>query len=503
MSAVPAPHDPTRRRPGRVWLERRAQTRQVVQHSATPEPRSLTDARARVDGRLVPPVPERTRLRGLSLGLLVADVVAVAVALAVVPLPVLAKPVFAAAALLARGAMRHYRPRLHLSVLDELPRTLLSVFAIMGALLIATSLTGERLGDGRDLCRIGLVFAGVSLLLHTVVLHGAKAVRRRRGAQQRTLIIGAGRVGVRLAQTMIDHPELGLLPVGFTDPDSLTLPADLPLPVVSTDLEALARTVTETGATTVVMAFSAARESQIVDAVITAHSAGCAVLVVPRMFELHHDGPDVERVRGIPLIRLRPDPTLRPTWWVKRAVDVVGALLALLLLSPVLISIAVAVLVLTGRPLLFWQERVGLDGQPFWLCKFRSLQPVTEQQSQTTWNVADDPSMTAVGRLLRRTSLDELPQLLNIVRGEMSFVGPRPERPGFVQQFTSEHERYWARHRVPVGLTGLAQVNGLRGNTSIRERARYDNYYIANWSLWLDARIALLTVREVVSGGGR
>jgi lipopolysaccharide/colanic/teichoic acid biosynthesis glycosyltransferase len=119
------------------------------------------------------------------------------------------------------------------------------------------------------------------------------------------------------------------------------------------------------------------------------------------------------------------------------------------------------------------------------------------------WNIAADPRVSRIGHMLRRTSIDELPQLWNIVRGQMSLVGPRPERPTFVERFEQEHERYWARHRVPVGLTGLAQVNGLRGDTSISDRARFDNYYIANWSLWLDAKVLLLTLREVFGGRGR
>jgi lipopolysaccharide/colanic/teichoic acid biosynthesis glycosyltransferase len=156
------------------------------------------------------------------------------------------------------------------------------------------------------------------------------------------------------------------------------------------------------------------------------------------------------------------------------------------------------VLLESGRPVLFAQVRIGLDGRPFRIYKLRSLKPVNEQEAATTWNVVGDPRIGPVGRLLRRTSLDELPQMWNVMRGEMSLVGPRPERPGFVEQFSTEHERYWARHRVPPGLTGLAQVNGLRGDTSIADRARYDNYYIANWSLWLDLKIILLTARELL-----
>jgi lipopolysaccharide/colanic/teichoic acid biosynthesis glycosyltransferase len=152
---------------------------------------------------------------------------------------------------------------------------------------------------------------------------------------------------------------------------------------------------------------------------------------------------------------------------------------------------------------LFRQTRIGLDGRPFTLLKFCSLRPAGEAESRTRWNIAEDDRLGPVGKLLRRTSLDELPQLWNIVRGEMSLVGPRPERPFFVEEFTRQFPWYMARHRVPVGLTGWAQVHGLRGNTSIADRARFDNSYIENWSIWGDIKIMMRTVGQVLSAGGR
>ena len=471
-----------------------------VKHPALTEPQSLTDARARVRSRRDSPTSPRPSVVGVPLALVLVDLTAMLLAAVAVRPSLMVLLSSLVVVLVTRTCMRFYRPRLRLSVLDEVPGALVSVCVAVGLLVLATSALGGP-SRSREYTHLAAAFVALSLVMHGIAFFEARRARRR-GRLQRTLVIGAGRVGGGLARTMLEHPELGLRPVGFLDPDSFTDGEVLPLEVLSDDLSTLGQVLTDTSATTVVMAFSTARESQMVDTIITAHQRGCSVLVVPRMFELHHDGVDVERVRGVPLIRLRPDPTLRLSWWVKRAVDTVGALVMLLVLSPVLIALAATVLIGTGRPLLFWQERIGLDGRPFRLCKFRSMQPV-EQSAQAAWTVEDDPRMTRIGALLRRSSLDELPQLWNIAKGEMSFVGPRPERPSFVQQFSDEHERYWARHRVPVGLTGLAQVNGLRGNTSIRERARYDNYYIANWSLWLDLRIALLTVREIIGGGGR
>jgi exopolysaccharide biosynthesis polyprenyl glycosylphosphotransferase len=187
---------------------------------------------------------------------------------------------------------------------------------------------------------------------------------------------------------------------------------------------------------------------------------------------------------------------------LKRVFDVVVSGIALLILAPVMLACALAVRLEGGRGVLFRQERVGLDGRPFELLKFRSLRPADDDESRTRWNVANDHRMGRVGRFLRQTSLDELPQLLNILRGDMSLVGPRPERPHFVHEFTREFPRYAARHRVPAGLTGLAQVHGLRGDTSIEERAQFDNAYIETWSLWSDVKIMLRTAWAVVRGTG-
>jgi lipopolysaccharide/colanic/teichoic acid biosynthesis glycosyltransferase len=164
---------------------------------------------------------------------------------------------------------------------------------------------------------------------------------------------------------------------------------------------------------------------------------------------------------------------------------------------------AVLVRIEGGPGVLFKQSRIGLNGEAFVLLKLRSLKPADVRESDTTWSVADDNRIGSIGRFMRRTSLDELPQLWNILRGDMSLVGPRPERPHFVYAYSSEYPEYLLRHRVPSGLTGLAQINGLRGNTSIEDRIRYDNYYIENWSLWLDLKILLTTLRAVVCAQGR
>jgi exopolysaccharide biosynthesis polyprenyl glycosylphosphotransferase len=253
----------------------------------------------------------------------------------------------------------------------------------------------------------------------------------------------------------------------------------------------------------VIVAFGAAREADLVAVLRAAAALPVAVYCVPRFFELRVPR---ERVRsddlwGIPLVRLSA-PGLRTfERIVKRALDVIVACLALLLTAPILAIAACAVRLTSPGPILFRQDRVGRGGRVFPLLKFRSM--LVNDDSDTAWSVAHDDRVTRVGRFLRKTSVDELPQLLNILRGEMSLVGPRPERPHFVELFSSEVPRYRDRLRMPAGLTGWAQVHGLRGDTSIVERVRFDNAYIENWSLWLDLVILARTLREALMGGER
>jgi lipopolysaccharide/colanic/teichoic acid biosynthesis glycosyltransferase len=187
------------------------------------------------------------------------------------------------------------------------------------------------------------------------------------------------------------------------------------------------------------------------------------------------------------------------TWRVKRAFDVVLATTALLLAAPVAIAVAMAVRLELGSGIIFRQTRIGLQGRPFKLMKFRSVRP--SPVTPGLWTIPED-TIGPVGRFIRHYSLDEIPQLVNVIRGDMSLVGPRPERPEYVQQFCADVPVYVHRHRVPVGMTGLAAVNGLRGDTSIEDRAQFDNWYIDNWSLWLDIKILIRTVDAVLRGTG-
>lgn len=198
---------------------------------------------------------------------------------------------------------------------------------------------------------------------------------------------------------------------------------------------------------------------------------------------------------GLPVINIRYVPLTNTLNWVaKRTVDIIGSTLGIILSSPIMIAAAIAVKCSGDGPVIFKQERVGLHNKTFKMYKFRTMEMQKPSAEQKGWTVKDDPRVTKVGKILRKTSLDELPQLFNILMGEMSLVGPRPERPQFVDKFKEEIPRYMIKHQVRPGLTGWAQINGYRGDTSIRKRIEYDLYYIENWSMAFDIRIMFLTI---------
>ena len=204
--------------------------------------------------------------------------------------------------------------------------------------------------------------------------------------------------------------------------------------------------------------------------------------------------PYTEDLMGLPVINIRYVPlTNTGNIMIKRAVDIVGSLFGIVITSPVMLVSAILVKLTSPGPVIFKQERVGLHNKPFYMYKFRSMEQQSPKEEKKAWTVRNDPRVTPVGKFLRRTSLDELPQLFNILRGDMSLVGPRPERPLFVEKFREEIPRYMVKHQVRPGLTGWAQVNGLRGDTSIRKRIEYDIYYIENWTLGFDIKIIFMT----------
>ncbi len=398
-----------------------------------------------------------------------------------------------------------YRSRLSMSLLDDLP-TLLGRWLAAVAITALVQSAFTQLRWDLDLVKWNVVAAaGVTLVLlvifRAISYEVVRQLRRKRRVMHRTLVLGAGRVGAQVSEILLDHPEYGLHPIGFLDSDPWLGPKELPLPILG-GTDGLFHVLIDHDVNNVVVAFGSMRESALVDVIRTCDRLDTEIFMVPRLFELHQVGHEMDAVWGMPLVRLRRAARRSRGWRVKRVFDIAVSALALVILSPILLIAAIAVRLEGGPGIIFRQERVGVDGRRFQVMKFRSLKPVDETESQTNWNIALDDRLGPVGKFLRKSSIDELPQLINILKGEMSLVGPRPERPHFVDQFCEAYPRYVARHRVPSGLTGWAQVHGLRGDTSIADRARFDNYYIENWSLWLDVKIMLRTVGSVVRGDG-
>jgi exopolysaccharide biosynthesis polyprenyl glycosylphosphotransferase len=224
------------------------------------------------------------------------------------------------------------------------------------------------------------------------------------------------------------------------------------------------------------------------------------MMMVPDILELMTSLVQIKHIDGIPFLGIKSPALSTWNFIIKRTFDLTFASIILFITSPIFLMIAALVKLDSKGPILFHQERIGLDGEVFRVTKFRSMRTDAEQETGPVWSQKHDHRTTRLGRILRRFSLDELPQLVNVIKGDMSIVGPRPERPHFVEQFKKQVPRYLERHRVKTGMTGWAQVNGLRGNASIAERTKYDIYYIENWSLVFDLKIILTTIHAVLFG---
>ncbi|MFI7281018.1 sugar transferase [Micromonospora chersina] len=393
-----------------------------------------------------------------------------------------------------------YRPRRHISILDELP--------ILGGRLLASGAVVAIIAAERhdSVPYVSGFMQGVALSAGLVIVGRAVnrkfmlLARKRRWVEHNAIVIGSGPVGVELARLLRRYPQYGLRFVGCVDVPSRQRVGSVPQIGTLDDIEKL---TTMLECEVLVIADPDCSESTLMETLLQPASSRCDLWAVPRLWGSRSQGGYPDHIGAIPIVKIGDTTLTGPRWKIKRASDVLFAAVALIVLSPVLLLCAIATFLDGGRGIFFHQERIGRYGQPFKVIKFRSMRPVDEHESQTNWSIANDRRVGPIGRFMRRTSLDELPQLWNILRGEMSVVGPRPERPYFVEKFSVEYPDYAMRHRVPVGLTGLAQVSGLRGDTPISDRARFDNYYVENWSLWLDIKIVLRTVAEVFRGGGR
>jgi len=404
-----------------------------------------------------------------------------------------------------------YRTRLRALVLDGVVPVVSAVSVAAMAVTMLGLFANGQAPTQSDAVRSWL-FALLAVGAGRMALSFAQRMARsRRLVGKPVLIMGAGVVGAQVARRLENHPEYGLAPVGFLDaePRSSAEVGGREMPVLGT-VEDLDEAVAQTGVKNLIVAFSSVADARVSRLIQRCQALGIEVSVVPRMFDTINNRVGYDTVGGLPLMSFTNVSPKGMEFAIKHGFDRVFATGLLVLLSPVLLCTALAVRLSSPGPVLYRQRRVGRDGKEFDLYKFRSmrLQPGQTELSgddstalefllggdTAPGGVEGDDRRTPFGRFLRRSSLDELPQLLNVLRGEMSIIGPRPERPEFVELFHQDINRYDDRHRVKSGITGWAQVHGLRGQTSLAERVEWDNYYIAHWSLGLDLKILALTI---------
>ena len=392
------------------------------------------------------------------------------------------------------GLMGHYRKRAP-SSFDRFWEVARGVTS--GALIIIATTFFYR---GESFSRLVMGFGwiiGIILLfaLREIVYRFELSMLRRGIGARRAVFVGNEQTGLVLFDKLDKQPAWGIEPVGFICDTDIELPrlgsiADLDTIINTHSIDM------------VIFNLPADRRDFIVDLVMRSENLNIEYMISPDIMGIMTFSSEVGQIEGIPVLRWGKTPIEGYARAVKRAFDILFSALALILLFPVCAAIAIAVKLDSKGPILFKQRRVGRNGREFNMLKFRSMAHIQNNGNSEGWTVENDPRRTRVGKFIRKYSLDELPQIWNVFVGRMSLVGPRPEQPGYVEKFKDDIPRYFQRHRVKSGVTGWAQVNGLRGDTSITERTKFDLYYVENWSLVYDIKIILLTIKNILKSPG-
>jgi exopolysaccharide biosynthesis polyprenyl glycosylphosphotransferase len=389
-----------------------------------------------------------------------------------------------------------YRIRRGRPFLDEL-------FSIIGAAALAgvVTLALMSLYRGFSYSRLVLLYSVLAALvlitINRLLLRRLMSIRQRRGiGTDRVLVVGTGAGSELLLHRMTMFPEYGYTVCGVLD-DKLEVGTPFAGSQVVGPVAELPQQVQRQQIDQVFLALPGARHDEMLHLIKTCDDLQVDFRMLPDVFEIITTRVSADVVDGIPLVGVRRSQMEGVGLAVKRLFDLAVSLALVVVLSPVWVLLVIAIAISSRGPVLYRQERVGQGGKVFTVVKFRSMVADAEADTGPVFAAPDDSRRTAVGRFMRRFSLDELPQLINIIRGDMSLVGPRPERPFFVERFGSEIPRYLERHQVRPGVTGWAQVNDLRGGTSIADRTIYDIYYIENWSLSFDIKILLLTFGRI------
>ena len=392
---------------------------------------------------------------------------------------------------------------LHLYRSTRTVRLSQEMFALIQGVVLVTALAGlgSYLLRGELSRTVLLLFAAVAGFAlcgtHAVGRLAMRAVRRNRRNLRHVLIVGTGELAADLERKMTSERDFGFAVEGIVAAGADEIGQMIGSTRVIGSVSQLPELVERTGAELVYLALNRSEYEAELEALERLNDSTAAVRLVPDLSRTFTLNASVEDFDGTPIILVTESPGQGWNAVLKRTFDFTFALLGLVLLSPVLLLLAIVVKLDSPGPALYAQERVGLSGRRFKMYKFRTMRADAEAGGKAEWSRPGDPRRTRTGSILRRLSLDELPQLANVLVGHMSLVGPRPERPVFVKQFRASIPRYMLRHHVKAGITGWAQVNGLRGDTPLDQRIEYDLYYIKNWSMGFDVKIIFLTLLRV------
>ncbi|OWA36253.1 undecaprenyl-phosphate glucose phosphotransferase [Saccharibacillus sp. O16] len=354
----------------------------------------------------------------------------------------------------------------------------------------------KEINISRSYLFLYLFFSILLVVAYRYVLKVVLRKFRQRGYnKQFLLIIGAGTLGRRFYSNLLMHPELGYEVVGFLDDQVKSVSSDSASPPILGSVEDLEEVLNHTVIDEVILALPLQANDKYAQIIGRCEKAGVRALIIPDYFDFLPARPVFDTFAGMPLINVRDVPLdLIFNKTCKRIFDILFALFCIVLTSPIMIAVALGVRLSSPGPIIFKQERVGLNRRNFNMYKFRSMKLMPPGTVDTGWTTENDPRKTKFGAFIRKTSLDELPQFFNVLFGQMSVVGPRPERPYYVERFKEEIPKYMVKHHVRPGITGFAQSRGLRGDTSIEERIKCDIFYIENWSILFDIKIIFMTI---------
>lgn len=380
-------------------------------------------------------------------------------------------------------------------ILNIIKANLVGIILVLAVLNLAQSVNRDLQHFSRGML---IMFAGLNtvdgILVRALIRRILHLFRKKGYNQKHILLVGYSRAAEAYIDRIIANPQWGYTVRGILD-DNVPRGAVYKGVKVMGSIDNLLYILPENKLDEIAVTLSLQDYDRLEEIVNLCEKSGVHTKFIPDYNSLIPGKPYTEDLGGLPVINIRYVPLSNTVNAVmKRTVDIVGSFVGLVVTSPLLLVVAIAIRATSKGPVIFSQERIGQHNRPFKMYKFRTMYVQDVKEEKKGWTTKDDPRVTKVGRFLRRTSIDELPQLFNILIGDMSLVGPRPERPQYVEKFKEEIPRYMVKHQVRPGLTGWAQINGYRGDTSIRKRIEYDIYYIENWSLEFDIKIMFLTI---------